>query len=797
MFKNLKIGTRLSIGFITIIVILILLTLYGIRNMDIISQQTTLIYDHPLTVSNAVLRINTNIIKMHRSMKDIAMATDTESINNNTNLVNSLEKEVLKDFEIINERYLGEKEEHELALGIFTLWKPIRDEVISLMRKGKRKKAADITKGKGARHVEIIEKAMESLGNFAQHKAKDFLSAAETTKSNAFHMMYFLVGLTVLIAALLAYFITKSFTYPVGILSGAIEKIGRGQLDTVIEIKSKDEIGQLSASFNKMTVALKEITESRNERAVELESAIELLKEEIIQRKKAETDFSKFKFISDNANDAHFLIDKNAKFQYVNKSACKMMGYSEDELLKLGVPDVDVVYDLVKFQESFDLIQKETAPTVKTINKRKNGTTFPAEITITRHQIDGSLYMFAVLKDITERMKTEAALKESESNLKAVYDNAGNGILVTDIDTMKFHASNKMMCHMLGYSQEEIKHIGVMDIHPEEDLPYVIEQFDKLSRNEINTVQDITFKRKDGHIFYADISASIIIFSGKKCVLSIFKDITDRKQAEKALKKAKEEIEAWNRKLEKRVREKSEELIMSQTQLIQSEKLSAMGQMAGGLAHELNSPLAGLLPMIELYRNEAKKDSKAYNELSLMLKACEYMAKIVRDFSSFSRESKAEYYELNLNEVIDDTLSFITSIIKQKGIQVIKEYKNNLPNVKGEKTELQQVILNMTTNALDALSEGDELILRTGISKDEKNVMIEFIDNGTGIEKESLDKIFDPFYTTKRPGKGTGLGLSVSYKIIEKHGGNISVESEPGKGTEFTIYLPAVKSNNT
>lgn len=239
----------------------------------------------------------------------------------------------------------------------------------------------------------------------------------------------------------------------------------------------------------------------------------------------------------------------------------------------------------------------------------------------------------------------------------------------------------------------------------------------------------------------------------------------------------------------------AEDLVKSQAQLIQSEKLSAMGEMAGGLAHELNSPLGGLLPMLEQYKNEAEKDSRRYKELSIMHKACEYMAKIVRDFSSFSRESKGEFSELNLNEVIEDTLGFSASRIKQKGIHIIKEYQDNLPKVMGEKTELQQVILNMVMNAVDAVTDGGELRIKTNITKNENNAMMEFIDNGAGIKKEYLGTIFNPFYTTKRPGKGTGLGLSVSYKIIEKHGGKISVESEPGKGTKFTIYLPVAKSN--
>ncbi len=236
------------------------------------------------------------------------------------------------------------------------------------------------------------------------------------------------------------------------------------------------------------------------------------------------------------------------------------------------------------------------------------------------------------------------------------------------------------------------------------------------------------------------------------------------------------------------VRQKAEELVESQAQLVQSEKLSAMGEMAGGLAHELNSPLAGLLPMIEKYKDLSEENSQEQKELNLMLKACEHMARIVRDFSTFSRASKGEFFELNLNELIEDTLSFSAGRLRIKGIRIVKEYDNKLPNVRGEKTELQQVVINMISNAHDALSQGGSFSVKTKHSHDQ--VIMEFSDNGIGIEKENIDKIFDPFYTTKRPGKGTGLGLSLSYGIIEKHNGKMTVESEKGKGTTFIISLP-------
>jgi signal transduction histidine kinase len=126
--------------------------------------------------------------------------------------------------------------------------------------------------------------------------------------------------------------------------------------------------------------------------------------------------------------------------------------------------------------------------------------------------------------------------------------------------------------------------------------------------------------------------------------------------------------------------------------------------------------------------------------------------------------------------------------------QLIRDYANGLPKVRGDKTELQQVVLNMISNACDAMPDGGEFVIKTGFSKDEKKVIMEYSDSGRGIEKETLDRIFDPFFTTKEVGKGVGLGLSVSYGIIKNHKGEITVDSEYGKGTRFRIFLPALRS---
>ena len=179
-----------------------------------------------------------------------------------------------------------------------------------------------------------------------------------------------------------------------------------------------------------------------------------------------------------------------------------------------------------------------------------------------------------------------------------------------------------------------------------------------------------------------------------------------------------------------------------------------------------------------------------------MLAAAEHMARIVGDLTVFARRSKEDFRKVDLNRAIETTLSFSSPHLAAGKVTVVKKFDEGLRKVRGDRGQLQQVILNLVTNARDAMAEGGKLEIGTANFPGRPEVTVTVRDQGSGIAPEHLDRLFDPFFTTKPPGEGIGLGLSVAYGIVESHGGEIAVESEPGRGTVFTIRLPAADGDD-
>lgn len=230
-----------------------------------------------------------------------------------------------------------------------------------------------------------------------------------------------------------------------------------------------------------------------------------------------------------------------------------------------------------------------------------------------------------------------------------------------------------------------------------------------------------------------------------------------------------------------------------QQELIQQEKMAAIGMLAGGVAHEINNPLGGILAFTQLIMRDLKEEDPVKADLKEIESAAVRCKKIVADLLDFSRVSSSKERQwLDVNALIEKIVPFIKAEIKSYNVELNLDLENDLPMIYGDANKLQQVFLNLLTNGCQSMPKGGSLKVKT--YKENSFTCVEVGDSGCGIPKENISRIFDPFFTTKAPGKGTGLGLSVSYRIIREHEGQIDVKSETNKGSRFIVKLPAVKN---
>ena len=226
-------------------------------------------------------------------------------------------------------------------------------------------------------------------------------------------------------------------------------------------------------------------------------------------------------------------------------------------------------------------------------------------------------------------------------------------------------------------------------------------------------------------------------------------------------------------------------------QMSQTEKLTSLGLLAAGVAHEVNTPLAVISNYIQMLAKQMPEGDPRQGIIEKIVKQTFRASEIVNNLLNFSRTSATELADLDVNRVVEETLSLVAHPLKTSQIQVVKQLGPTLPAVRGSANKLQQVFLNLFLNARDAMPGGGMLEIRTAAHNG--SVEVEIVDTGAGIPRENIHRIFDPFFTTKATGRGTGLGLSVSYGIIKEHAGKIDVRSTPGKGTSFHVEFPAVR----
>lgn len=501
----------------------------------------------------------------------------------------------------------------------------------------------------------------------------------------------------------------------------------------------------------------------------------------------------KYRKMIELANDAIFAIDpESGKIVEANPKAEEMTGRDQQDLMGMSVWDLHPTEDRENAKTLFNNVVKSGKGYCKEMQFVKpDGSRLIVDIGAAHISFGGKLLIQRICRDVTAQRR----LEQENRSLRKYYEHILNRMPVglgvkTNVDTEpRVEFENSKLIEMFHSGGEDESH---SHWHMVEDE---LLSRDRMSMNE-NGAVSIEREIPDGRIFQFT-SSYYREDSGSWHELQVVQDITRRRRLEDDLQRANLDLEA-------KVEERTRELRDKQTQLVQSEKMAALGNLVAGIAHEINTPLGALKSNIDLFARSVKRlqdhcgdkssDSKAFTELvERMAKlnvinesATERIVNIVTSLRSFARLDMAEMDRVDLHEGLDSTLTLVHHELKDR-IEITKDY-GSIPKVNCYPNQLNQVFMNLLVNAAHAIEGKGNITVRTYTN--ENQVMVEIIDTGRGIPKENIRRIFDPGFTTKGFGVGTGLGLSIVHQIMESHRGTIEVESEVGAGTTFRLRLP-------
>ncbi|GEM_PF-980156 len=466
----------------------------------------------------------------------------------------------------------------------------------------------------------------------------------------------------------------------------------------------------------------------------------------------------------EEASDIIVVINEEGKIVEANRSI-EEIGYRKEEILGRKFYELDFLTPetLKKVLPLFHTFRKGKAlykNVLELEGRDKRGRIVPFEVKASLISLKEGDYVLAVLRDLSERKRLESALKEKELLYRTLVNEALIGVYLLEEGVIKF--VNSEMGKMFGYEVEEMMgkpyHIFV---HPSQ-----LKKMEEMFNKELQNLGMITHfftqaKRKDGEVIDVEIRSSSLILGGKRVILGVVRDVSE----------------------EKRLKE----------ELIQASRLTTLGEIFAGMAHEISNPLSGLLGYLDMVI-EKVKGSKEKEYLKKAREMGVKISRLVKDTLRFSRKHPLQKQKVEIAEVIKKVISWREKQMVEEGIQLEVDVSSTLPSFEFDPDQIAQVLLNLILNAEDAVRDkkGEK---KVGVKAyfHENQIHLEISDNGKGIPPEVGNRIFDPFFTTKS--EGTGLGLSVSYRIIKDHGGKISYSSKVGEGTTFKIQIPVEVRN--
>lgn len=400
----------------------------------------------------------------------------------------------------------------------------------------------------------------------------------------------------------------------------------------------------------------------------------------------------------------------------------------------------------------------------------------------------GLVEAYLLVLTVMTLVLTAAVTQAEEVQMQAVrfgriLDESSNEIYLFDAQTLRFIQVNRGARENLGYTLEEMQSLTPLDLK----LDFTRQDFEAilkpLRRGTDNLVVFQTHhQRKDGTVYPVEVRVQLSRAEIYPVFVAVSLDITEKQKTEK-------ELAGYRNHLEDLVIQRTNDLEEAHRQLLHAEKLSATGKMAASMAHEFNNPIYGIRNVLEKILRRVKLGVNNRRFVKLAIQECDRITGLIRKILDFHSPSPENKERMDVHEAIEDMVLLVQNSFKERNIRVVKEFAVDLPCIEAVPDQFKQVILNLLQNAGEAIPKrGGTVTLITSVL--ENNVQIQIKDTGAGIPKEVMKNIFDPFFSTKVEVKGTGLGLSVSYGIIKKHHGEIMVDSFPGRGTTFTLFLP-------
>ncbi|HJT66636.1 MAG TPA: ATP-binding protein [Pyrinomonadaceae bacterium] len=373
--------------------------------------------------------------------------------------------------------------------------------------------------------------------------------------------------------------------------------------------------------------------------------------------------------------------------------------------------------------------------------------------------------------------QTDEALRKSEAQYRALFEWNPHPMWVYEERTLRFLAVNDAAVQRYGYSREEFLSMTIKSIRSPADVPSLIKTT-KEDGPGLSVTGLWKHRKQDGTVIDVEVTSYGLTFDSKRAQLVLATDVTDKIKAQQTL------------------REKMDELAAMTQQMWQASKLATVGELAASVAHELNNPLATISLRVESLMQQLAHDDEKHRSLQIIISEVERMTSLVTNLLQFTRRNYRQVSTIDVAGEILKSIDLISYYLRNRRIEVVTGLADSLPPIHADRQQLRQVFLNLMTNASDAMPAGGHLTVHARSDPALEHVIVEFIDSGEGIAESDLEKIWQPFYTTKPEGKGTGLGLPICSRIIEEHGGEISLQSKLGKGTTVRVALPIANSGS-